>query len=174
MRQGVVVACAVGVAAIIVLACNSKTETEGPTKPKATVPSEPEPEPQQEPQPAAAASSDPRRETPPESTCSGDDGASKCFQCCEGENPGGSQIYGQALFDCVCTADYCETECAESICAEFPVNAVEGDACARCIDAATECGKVADKACEDDSACSGLAACIEKSACDGPATDGGT
>jgi hypothetical protein len=173
MRQGVVIACAVGVAAIIVLACSPETETKSPTKPKSTVPSEPGPQP--EPQPAAAASSDPPSETPPASTtCSGDDGATKCFQCCERKNAGGSQIYAQALFECVCTTDKCKTECAESVCAESPVNAVDGDACTKCIDAATECGKQADTACEADSACKGLAACIEKSACDGPATDGGT
>ena len=110
---------------------------------------------------------------PPSTTCSKDQGADACFECCEAKNPNGAPAYDQAMRTCLCAASACATQCAESVCAATPTEPTDGDDCSTCIDDEVECEAQAEAACAANAACSALAACIEESDCE-PDVDGGT
>ena len=111
---------------------------------------------------------------PASSTCSVQNGADACFACCEAKAPGGAKVFDDAFRGCACKADACAEACAESECAAEPEDPEDGDACATCLDAQTDCEQAADDACAANAACAALADCIETSGCEQATPDGGT
>ncbi len=106
---------------------------------------------------------DPADPAPTGGACSGEATADACFQCCDTKNPGGLDVDGQAFGECACeTPGVCAQACGSSYCAgQQPTQA-----CATCLQNATQCETAAETACNANAACKAAIACIESSGCD--------
>lgn len=91
-----------------------------------------------------------------------------CFTCCIDNHPKGEQVFDDALFGCLCAADKCATQCAQSACNQAnPSKPTDGDACATCLaqytkdDGSGACDKVAEPACKADADCTAEGKCMD-------------
>jgi hypothetical protein len=66
------------------------------------------------------------------SACADEADSDSCIQCCAGEHKAGAQVYQTTVVECICKADNCATECADTFCAETP--ATPDAACKTCFD----------------------------------------
>lgn len=169
MRNIIVGVGVVGVASIIVVACSSSDSDTNPTDTK-TSPAESS---DASPAPSSTPTNPAPPPPPPPSTCSNAQGEEPCFDCCDAKNPGGAEIFDQAMRTCACAEDVCATQCAESACAETPLEPVAGDECSECMAGAIACGEQAHTACIANAACARLSDCLDKNGCI-PEEDGGT
>jgi hypothetical protein len=94
--------------------------------------------------------------------------AEACFTCCIDNHQKGEQVYDDALFGCLCAADKCATQCAQSACnQQNPAQPTQGDACDTCLaqyskdDGSGACDKVADPACQADADCTAEGKCMD-------------
>jgi len=106
---------------------------------------------------------DPQDPAPTGGACSGEATADACFQCCDTKNPGGLDIDMNAFGQCVCESPgTCAQACATSWCnGQQPTQA-----CANCLQNATQCETAAETACNGSAACKAAMACIQASGCD--------
>jgi hypothetical protein len=97
--------------------------------------------------------------------CSAAQGEEACFECCDAKNPGGMEVFEDAWLACACQASVCATQCGQSMCADNPIDPVDGDACSTCLEAATQCDTQAEAACEANPACGAGFQCAADSKC---------
>jgi hypothetical protein len=133
--------------------------------------------PSQNPQPADEAGTTPAPDagttptptpdagtTPTPNACASSATESACFSCCEKQNPGTATKWNQFFDDCICAANRCGAQCAQSWCAGFLPNA--GDACDVCMNnVGGACSTQADAVCKQDATCAPLVLCDEASGC---------
>jgi hypothetical protein len=92
-----------------------------------------------------------------------------CYNCCVTNHPGGSTIYENAFYDCVCgppvgTNGVCQSQCAQTDCSETgDAGPVTGDPCDTCENAAV--GDAGPCTALVNTACSASADCVAFSNC---------
>lgn len=97
-------------------------------------------------------------------TCAAKANQEQCFTCCEGAAPAAMAVFDKAFSDCMCAADKCGTQCAQTACANKAPT--PGDACDKCGEQQFEaCDQVAVDACKADAACAKVIACDEAAKC---------
>lgn len=97
-----------------------------------------------------------------------------CVDCCSCFHQHGVTTFNTALENCVCQANVCKTQCAQSLCATPSTNPATGDACDTCVngalkaDAGTGCLQQVVSACKADQDCVQLLTCVNGTSANDP------
>lgn len=112
-----------------------------------------------------SSSSDPTDPAPAAGACGSAAKMDACYECCEkAAPPSAIELLQKSFGDCMCAADKCGTQCAQSACVDK--EPTQGDACDTCIQAQFEaCDTAAATACEANADCKKLFDCEDSSKC---------
>lgn len=113
---------------------------------------------------ASKGNEDEEEDPPAETGCGDETSQQACAQCCATEYPDGYAVYSGAVQECVCEADNCADDCADTLCAAQPKNP---DAkCGTCADSKQQaCGDALTKACNASQDCMAFYQCVVDSGC---------
>lgn len=104
-------------------------------------------------------------ENPPaEASCADETGQQACLQCCAAEHQQGAAVYMGAVTECICDANNCADDCADTLCAETPKNP---DAkCDTCFNSKQQaCNEPVGTACAASQDCVAFNKCAVDSGC---------
>jgi len=96
-----------------------------------------------------------------------------CNNCCINTHPEGGPALVRLTTECVCKPEHCQSDCADTQCADSPVQAPDGSPCSICIFAAIDpanaegCVEEVVLACQADVECSAPTTCMQVRGCEG-------